>query len=109
MGGKRTNNRGRPRRDGVKNVLSLGRTTLKALLVSLVAATIVVALYIGATNRDIRILGRWRVEKKAHPDLYWLVLTASLVVALTVLAAGWKLELSDAVFGRPSLAQEHGR
>jgi hypothetical protein len=82
---------------------------LRALLVSLVAATIVVALYVGASNRDIRLFGRWRIEKKAHPDLYWLVLTAGLFVALTALAAGWKLELSDAVFGRPSLAQEDGR
>jgi hypothetical protein len=30
-------------------------------------------------------------------------------MALTALAAGWKLQLSDAVFGSPSLAQEDGR
>jgi hypothetical protein len=83
----------------------LGRETLRALLESLVAATIVIALCVGASNRDIRILGRWSIEKKNQPGLYWLLLTAGLSVALTVLAAGWRLELPNEDFRTSPLAQ----
>jgi hypothetical protein len=85
--------------------LLLGRETLRALLESLVAATIVIALCVGASNRDIRILGRWHVERKIQPGLYWLLLTAGLFVALAAMAGGWRLELPDADFRTSPLAQ----